>query len=459
MKEVNFMEYFNKDKKLEKEFVLWLDTTLEKSILENIKVLAFKIQIYNNNVNVSLIGSSKFSTNFDFKNNFVDISDESFVYDTIMIYKEREIKKFIEKYLKDGKYSDEIKKCDYISMIFSNGIVDILYLNDNIENNLNECEKIKLSKILDVNSIMHEYKLEELLDYSIGYDNEIHLMFVKNNKFLIMTVLLDWTEYRIIKKEIIETSIEVERYYNGFSRYSLIRSVKNNYLLVSPRLENQSSTTESNALLVSKEGKTINSMCLGDDTENKVITTDDGKIIVAYGDEGVYGNNLLSRNGLNVFDDAGRLLTKNPDYLVDETTINISDKSDKLYFYNNEFSLVITNIKENSFVKGINKYSVTIDFDNENLINDRAYFYNLSANFLINNNKEIYLLCFPSIYIFNKLKYAMKCKIDETSKKIIQESFFVVTNQSNFKTVGYNIRGSKLLALGDDNILYGYEFN
>lgn len=439
--------------KLEKNFVLWLETILERRIPYNIKILAFKIQIFGNNVKVSLTGSSECSTNFDFKNNFVAVSDESFTCDTIVRYKEREIEKIIEKYLKDGKYSDELKKRDYISMILPNGIVDILYLNDSIENNLNEYEKIKFSKILNVNNIMSEYKLEELINYSIGCDNKIHLMFVKNNKYFIMTILLDWNEYRILKKEIVETNIEIERYYSGYPRYSLIRSVKNNYLLVSPRLNNQESTTEPNAILISKDGNVINSMCLGDDIEDKVITTSDGKIIVAYGDEGVYGNNLLSINGLNIFDDTGRLLTRNTDYLVDETTINVSEKSDKLYFYNNEYNLVISNIKENT--------SIEIGQDNEDLINDRAYFYNLSANFLINKNDENSLLYLEPIYRFNKFKpqYAVKCKIDENYKRIIQESFFVVTNQSNFKIVGFNIRGSKFLALGDDNILYGYEFN
>lgn len=332
------------------------------------------------------------------------------------------------------------------------GLFDILKKKKQVKNEVktvdqNKCEKIEFSKFLNINEIIHEYKLEELVDYSIGYDNTIHLMFVKNNKYFIMTLFVDWDAYKIIKKEIIETNIEVDRsFYRRVHcpKYLLLRAIKNSYLLVSPRLENQESTTEPNALLVSKNGNVINSMCLGDDIESKVITTSDGKIIVAYGDEGTYGSNPLSIAGMNIFADDGKLLYQNKKYILDCSNIYIFDKANSLYFYDSEGNIIKSNLDRELLE------------EDKKIVNDVFYNY---TDFLINKNNENSLLFLLPIYKFNELKYAIKCKIDETGKKIIQESFFVVSSKSSFKIVSLSFRGSKLLALADNNILYGYEFN
>lgn len=331
------------------------------------------------------------------------------------------------------------------------GLFDIFKKKQQVKNevktvDLNKCEKIEFSKYLDINEIIYEYKLEELVDYSIGYDNNIHLMFVKNNKYFIMTLFVYWDKYKIIKKGIIETNIEVDRNFyrrDHCPKYLLLRAIKNNYLLVSPRLENQESTTEPNALLVSKDGNVINSMCLGDDIESKVITTSDGKVIVAYGDEGTYGSNPLSIAGMNIFADDGKLLYQNKKYILDCTNIYISDKANSLYFYDSEGNIIKSNLDKELLE------------EDKKIVNNCFYNY---TDFLINKNNENSFLFLLPIYEFNKLKYAIKCKIDEDSKRIVQENFLVVTSKNNFKIVSHNFRGSKLLVLSEDNLLYGYEF-
>ncbi|MGW3038562.1 hypothetical protein ACWC9T_00630 [Kitasatospora sp. NPDC001159] len=76
-------------------------------------------------------------------------------------------------------------------------------------------------------------------------------------------------------------------------------------LVVDGRAEESSDGWERNGLVFAPDGRLIRKLQLGDDIQ-ALVTDRDGRIWLAFGDEGCYGDNPLARHGLLGLDDAGR---------------------------------------------------------------------------------------------------------------------------------------------------------
>lgn len=184
---------------------------------------------------------------------------------------------------------------------------------------------MKLFRILNIDGFMKENQLDEatLVDYCTGFDSYIYLLFsrtppqrfngmfvntIANAEYTAVKIKVDWNEGRIV-------SIQIHALGIHRLNYHYIRPLCGNFLLLGARCHyNDGNNPENNALVIDEAGSKKYEMCLGDGI-NDCITTEDGKIITSYFDEGVFGNygwdQPIGSSGLIVWDVTGRILWKN----------------------------------------------------------------------------------------------------------------------------------------------------
>ncbi|MFF1902391.1 hypothetical protein [Kitasatospora sp. NPDC058218] len=78
-------------------------------------------------------------------------------------------------------------------------------------------------------------------------------------------------------------------------------------LVVSYRSDDGSGTWEPNAVVFGAAGRPARELSLGDDVQ-ALVTDRDGRIWMAFGDEGIYGDHPMAHPGLTAADTAGRVL-------------------------------------------------------------------------------------------------------------------------------------------------------
>ena len=100
--------------------------------------------------------------------------------------------------------------------------------------------------------------------------------------------------------------------------FSFVRPLGDRLLLVGARcfFDSAAGRGEDNAYLYDRSGNLLRRMCLGDGI-SRVLTYPDGRIVVGYFDEGIFGNygwdDPLGSSGIVVWDENGHVLWENPD--------------------------------------------------------------------------------------------------------------------------------------------------
>ena len=123
-----------------------------------------------------------------------------------------------------------------------------------------------------------------------------------------------------------------------------------NYLIACPRVDYNGEQTEKNLQIINNTGTIIHKFCIGDGVK-EIKTTSDGKIIVSYFDEGVFGNygwdSPMGSSGLNIFNENGDLIWSNQNNPIwDCYALNIDDQSNLFYHYYMDFLVVKVNMKD-----------------------------------------------------------------------------------------------------------------
>lgn len=221
-------------------------------------------------------------------------------------------------------------------------------------------QKISLFEIVNIEAIKIQYKMEDfsLEDFSVGYDDVVYLLFYKKlsgkeHEFLpctktkaqyaVISIVLDWK--RKIWKDIICYNLSILNY-----SYSFIRPYKESFLLLGSRCgKYKNGSVDNNALLIGKDKTIIKELCFGDGIED-CLTTADGKIVVSYFDEGIFGNYgwdaPIGDSGLIVWNENGVPLWKNDTYhIYDCYALNIDSLSRVWFYYYDSFDLVCTDFK------------------------------------------------------------------------------------------------------------------
>lgn len=308
---------------------------------------------------------------------------------------------------------------------------------------------MKLFEIINLNEFMNEYQLWEstLVDYCTGYDSLVYLLFSKspperiggmfcntiaNAEYTVARIHVNWTTGKIASTGI---------YVLGTHRfnYHYVRPFDGDYLLLGARCHYYSETNiEQNALIVDEAGNRKQEFCLGDGIED-CITTDDGKIITSYYDEGIFGNfgweyPPIGAPGLIVWDAYGSMLWKNDKYEIHDCYAVNMDESEKLWFYYyDDFKLVRT------------------DFNNDIVIDPEVS--GMHAFSISENQKEIIL----SGGYYDGNFYC--CKLDQINGRLgPKERITLELNGQPLKITGCYFRGSKLLFVADGNVLCGAYF-
>lgn len=221
-------------------------------------------------------------------------------------------------------------------------------------------QKINPFEIVNISAVKIQYKIEEffLEDFSVGYDDAIYLLFSKElsndeekffpytktkTQYAVICIVLDWE--RKIWKDITCYNLGTLNYC-----YSFLRPFKESFLLLGSRCgKYKDGSADNNALLIKKDSTIKKELCLGDGIED-CLTTSDGKIIVSYFDEGIFGNygwdTPVGASGLIVWDENGILIWKNQIYnIYDCYAMNVDTMNRLWFYYYDNFDLVCTDFK------------------------------------------------------------------------------------------------------------------
>ena len=191
---------------------------------------------------------------------------------------------------------------------------------------------------IDINDYMNMNKQFGFVNVSIGNDDCIHFLFAEDNKrYKAVSIMINWDNGDVITHTEIDFGI-----LN--SNLHFIQKLNDGYLLVGSRTVKGFK----NALTADEKGNVYARYNFGDAIE-QCIVDDKNRIITSYFDEGAFGNDPISGNGLVLWDSDGKVLWKNNKYeICDYYAINI-DESDNLWFYYyTEFNLVKTNYFEDT---------------------------------------------------------------------------------------------------------------
>ncbi len=311
----------------------------------------------------------------------------------------------------------------------------------------NQKHQMNLFEIIDIDRLKEQYSMPlfQLIDFSASYDDCIYLLFAEDisdgtddmfsdNKakttYKGICIKLDW------EKTVVE---DVQCYDLGRREfnYHFFRPFKEGFLLLGARCEKEEDNAENNALFIRRDGHVIKEFCLGDGIQD-CITTIDGKIILSYFDEGIFGNYgwdfPLGSSGLVVWNEFGNIVWENRKYdIADCYAMNV-DSLDRLWFYYyTNFDLVCTDYKSdftvNPKVSGSSAFAISKK--RRQIIMEGGY-----------NDGNFYIY-----------------KFDEDENKIgDRQSVIFALNQWEVFATEYKFFKSNLLFITSNNILCGYYF-
>ena len=217
---------------------------------------------------------------------------------------------------------------------------------------------MQLFEIVNLNSLRTEYALEEhkLIDFSVGYDGVIYLLFCDREPELLQGKFVnteslahftavfacwDWENRELLGIEVLDLGLLPFNYY-------MLRPLQDSFVLVGARCWNRGSTdVDKNVLLLDRSGAVKREFCFGDGIED-CVTTSDGRILTSYFDEGIFGNlgwkDPIGAPGLIVWDAQGNMLWKNGLYDISDCYAVNWGVGRNLWFYSYpEYKLVCTN--------------------------------------------------------------------------------------------------------------------
>ena len=217
---------------------------------------------------------------------------------------------------------------------------------------------INLAKIININQLKNDYKLESynLIDFTIGFDDHIYLLFSK--KVDVKLYVVNTKTFKIIFNWSTNTVCDTIFYDYGDLDYNYhyIRPLKNHIMLVWARCRYHSKDNiDKNALILDENGAEVKRHCFGDGI-NDCITTADGLIITSYFDEGIFGNygwrDPIGHSGLIVWDTDGNIVWENKKYsIVDCYAINIDSRNRLWFYYYSDFNLVCTDFQSDIVIQ------------------------------------------------------------------------------------------------------------
>ena len=218
---------------------------------------------------------------------------------------------------------------------------------------------ISFNNHLDFYEICKRNKLENkmLVNIQIGSDEKIYFLFNEkipkridgmfvptesNSAFYVLVLDVDWNDERIINENC---------YSLGTMKmnYRFIQPVGDKLLLVASRCCYNDGDPEKNAAVVDCQGNIINEFCLGDGI-NKCLVREDGPIVTAYFDEGIFGNygwdEPLGACGLKIWSPDGNTGVWESDRdICDCYAVNVGADGSVWYYYYDDFKLVRTDFK------------------------------------------------------------------------------------------------------------------
>ena len=232
---------------------------------------------------------------------------------------------------------------------------------------MTDTKKIHFDNRIDLKEIFHQYDIEPstVVSESIGYDGNIYYLLCNQvcmiNHYALLILYTDWSSGNIV-----HTQYRPLGEYEIFYHFAL--PIGDNIIMVGARCQYRNGDPEKNALIISHNNEIIKEFCLGDGIEDCLVT-DDGRIIVSYFDEGVFGNlgwyNPIGASGLSVWNDNGEKLWESQRPIYDCYAVNMDDSKNLWYYYYDEFKLIRTDfITETEFIpqtEGSQFFLITAD--------------------------------------------------------------------------------------------------
>lgn len=237
---------------------------------------------------------------------------------------------------------------------------------------------MELFDVVNISQIKKQHQLESysLVDFTVGYDDLIYLLFSQENpeennvnfiktrtitRYAAFTLLVDWESGDLLNINFIDLGLLDFHYH-------FLRPYNDSLMLIGARCRfHANHDIEQNVLLLDKNGSRIKEMCFGDGIED-CITTEDGKIIVSYFDEGVFGNygwkSPIGSPGLIVWNNEGKIIWTNTRYnIYDCYAIHLDSTQNLWFYYYNEFNLVGTDFHNdlviNPNIRGCNAFALS----------------------------------------------------------------------------------------------------
>lgn len=233
---------------------------------------------------------------------------------------------------------------------------------------------------IDCNELKEQYKIQqyELVNLSIGYDELVYLLYSRcipervngmfvptksNSDYKCITLVMDWINNELLGSKMYDLGIQKVNLH-------FIQPIGNDFLLLGARAHlYKDGTTDQNAMITDRYGRTIKKFCLGDGIQDCIVTMDK-KIITSYFDEGIFGNygwdNPLGQNGIVIWDELGEKIWENTKYdICDCYAINIDDQNNLWFYYYSDFHLVKTNFHKDQV------YDINIEGSSAFLINKK----------------------------------------------------------------------------------------
>lgn len=300
---------------------------------------------------------------------------------------------------------------------------------------------------IDYNELKEQYKIQqyELVNFSIGYDEIVYLLFSKsiperingmfvptksNTDYKCIILIVDWDNNELLGSEMYNLGIQEANIH-------FIQPIGDEILLLGARAYfYKDGSTDKNAVITDKYGTAIKKFCLGDGIQDCIVTSDK-KIITSYFDEGIFGNNgwenPLGQNGLVVWNEFGEKIWENKKYdICDCYAINIDVQGNLWFYYYIDFNVVKTNF----FCDQV--YDVNIEG---------------SSAFLINRKQTE--LIFDGGY--NKHSQFVGYKLD---KDIIagKFGFDIIYNSSRLLLQRYTFRSSKAVFIDNNYRIFCKDF-
>lgn len=326
---------------------------------------------------------------------------------------------------------------------------------------MDNVEKINLFEIIDLDKLLDEHLLRDLdvIDFSVGYDDCVYLLFSRLSQkriydhentrahfYTAVVICVDWDNMCLI---------DIQSYPLGILQLNchFLRPFDDGFLLLQRRCWNYSDEPEKNALVVNQEGTKITEFCLGDGIED-CITTSDKKIITSYCDEGILGSGdwsePIGQPGLIVWNEQGQTIWQNTKYcMLDCHAICMSDKNNLYFYYYNyrknkkKFELARTNC-----MKEMGNCSHT------DIVFDTDVFG--SSQFATNRSQNQFI--FQGGYNDYSNFYLYDC-FDWQKHKLINKRKIIFTRDDEIvNPKECSLLCSKLIFLSGDNKFYGYHF-